>query len=110
MRAGFKRVSSIRQPALDPPPFAQNGARPERIKSKVRSPALASKRTIGNWSVAAAFQLGGKFGVGRCGGIEKTSLISLTSEERRARADMAASIKTHWAQAQASVAYLVENI
>ena len=31
------------------------------------------------------FQLGGKFGVGRCGGIEKTSLISLTSEERRTR-------------------------
>jgi len=25
------------------------------------------------------------FGVGRCGGIEKTSLISLTSEDRRAR-------------------------
>jgi hypothetical protein len=30
-------------------------------------------------------QLGGKFGVGRSGGIEKTSLISLTSEERRTR-------------------------
>ena len=30
------------------------------------------------------FQLGGKFGVGRSGGIEKTSLISLTSEDRRA--------------------------
>jgi len=27
-------------------------------------------------------QLGAVFGVGRCGGIEKTSLISLTSEER----------------------------
>ena len=26
-----------------------------------------------------------EFGVGRCGGIEKTSLISLTSEERRTR-------------------------
>jgi hypothetical protein len=29
-------------------------------------------------SVGATFQLGGKFGVGRSGGIEKTSLISLT--------------------------------
>jgi hypothetical protein len=28
------------------------------------------------------------FGVGRSGGIEKTSLISLTSEERRARPHM----------------------
>jgi hypothetical protein len=33
-------------------------------------------------SVGATFQLGAVFGVGRCGGIEKTSLISLTSEER----------------------------
>ena len=32
--------------------------------------------------------LGAKFGVGRCGGIEKTSLISLTSEERRTRPHM----------------------
>jgi hypothetical protein len=31
------------------------------------------------------------FGVGRCGGIEKTSLISLTSEERRTRARTARS-------------------
>jgi porin len=37
------------------------------------------------WMNVATFQLGGKFGIGRCGGIEKTSLISLTSEERRAR-------------------------
>jgi hypothetical protein len=36
-------------------------------------------------SVGATFQLGGKFGVGRCDGIEKTSLISLKSEERRTR-------------------------
>jgi hypothetical protein len=32
------------------------------------------------------------FGVGRSGGIEKTSLISLTSEERRARPHMAAKV------------------
>jgi len=38
--------------------------------------------------VGAAFQLGAKFGVGRYGGIEKTSLISLTSEERRTRPRM----------------------
>ena len=51
--------------------------------SKLRSLALGSKRTTGSGSVGATFQPGGKFGVGRCGGIEKTSLISLTSEERR---------------------------
>jgi hypothetical protein len=31
------------------------------------------------------FQLGAMFGVGRSGGMEKTSLLSLTSEERRTR-------------------------
>jgi hypothetical protein len=36
-------------------------------------------------SVGAVFQLGAMLGVGRCGGIEKTSLISLTSEERWVR-------------------------
>jgi hypothetical protein len=46
---------------------------------------LVSHRTTGSVSVGATFQLGGKFGVGRSGGIEKTSLISLTSEDRRAR-------------------------
>jgi hypothetical protein len=35
--------------------------------------------------IGAAFQLGAMLGVGRCAGIEKTSLISLTSDERRAR-------------------------
>jgi hypothetical protein len=49
---------------------------------------LTSKRTTGRESVGATFQLGGKFGVGRCGGIENTSLISLTSEERRTRPHM----------------------
>src|SRR6516165_10548412 len=39
----------------------------------------------GRESVGATFQLGGKFGVGRSGGIRKTSLISLTSDDRRAR-------------------------
>src|SRR5438128_15855 len=39
----------------------------------------------GRSSVGAAFQLAGMLGVGRSSGIEKTSLISLTSEERRAR-------------------------
>src|ERR1700738_3561783 len=42
----------------------------------------------GKSSVGAAFQLAGTLGVGRSGGIEKTSLISLTSEERRARPHM----------------------
>src|SRR5258708_35576763 len=68
--------------------FAQNGTRPQRIMSKLRSPAFASKRMIGTGSVGATFQLGAMFGVGRCGGIEKTSLISLTSEERRTRPHM----------------------
>src|SRR2546430_1178383 len=37
-----------------------------------------SGKTTGRESVGATFQLGGKFGVGLSGGIEKTSLISLT--------------------------------
>jgi hypothetical protein len=40
---------------------------------------------VGSGSVGATFQLAAKFGAGRSGGIEKTSLISLTSLERRAR-------------------------
>src|SRR5262249_52421248 len=44
--------------------LAQNGTSPERITSRLRSRALGSKRTIGSGSVGAAFQLGGKFGVG----------------------------------------------
>jgi hypothetical protein len=39
-------------------------------------------------SRATAFQLGSMFGVGRCVGIEKTSLISLTSGRRRTRPHM----------------------
>jgi hypothetical protein len=35
-----------------------------------------------------AFQLDGKFGIGRSGGIRNAILISLTSEERRARPHM----------------------
>ncbi|HEY4048323.1 MAG TPA: SOS response-associated peptidase family protein [Acidobacteriaceae bacterium] len=38
-------------------------------------------RTTGSGTVGATFQLGAMFGVGRCDGIEKTSLISLTSED-----------------------------
>src|SRR4029077_15162359 len=68
--------------------LAQYGTRPHLSTSRLRSPALASYRTTGRGSVGATFQLGGKFGVGRCGGIEKTSVISLTSEERRARPHM----------------------
>ena len=37
------------------------------------------------------FQLGAMLGVGRSGGIEKTSLISLTSEERRAERQRSSS-------------------
>jgi len=51
------------------------------MTSRLRSPALTSYRTIGTGSVGAIF-LGAMFGVGRCGVIEKTSLISVTSEER----------------------------
>ena len=42
--------------------------------------------------MGATFQLGAMLGVRRCGGIENTSLISLTSEERRARPHMARAI------------------
>src|SRR6516165_3345419 len=72
--------------------LAQYGTRPQRAKSRLRSPALLSKRTIGSWSVGAPFQVGGKFGVGRCGGTEQASLISLTSEERRTRPHIAGKI------------------
>src|SRR5690348_13317482 len=68
--------------------FAQNGTRPQRMTSRLRCPALVLCRTTGKSSVGAAFQLAGMLGVGRSGGIEKTSLISLTSEERRARPHM----------------------
>src|ERR1700758_3288129 len=46
----------------------------------------------GMGSVGATFQLGAVFGVGRCDGIEKTSLISLTSEEGRTRPHIGANI------------------
>ena len=50
--------------------LAQCGIRPQRRRSRLRSPALRSYRTTGSRSVGAAFQLGEKFGVGRCGGNE----------------------------------------
>jgi len=53
--------------------------------AKLSTLSQSNKATTGRESVGATFQLGAMFGVGRCGGIEKTSLISLTSEERRAR-------------------------
>src|SRR5438105_3036003 len=53
--------------------------------SRLRCPSLGLKRTIGRESVGATFQVGGKFGAGRSGGIPNAILISLTSEERRAR-------------------------
>jgi hypothetical protein len=42
--------------------FAQNGTRPQGIRSMLRSPALASKRMIGSGSVGVTFQLGAVFG------------------------------------------------
>jgi hypothetical protein len=51
---------------------------------------LASKRTTGRGSVGATFQLGGKFGVGRSGGIEKASLISLHVEAVNRRQELVA--------------------
>jgi hypothetical protein len=56
--------------------------------SRLRCRSFGLKRTIGRESVGATFQLGGKLGVGRSGGIRKTSLIWLTSEDRRARPHM----------------------
>src|SRR6516162_9625142 len=81
--------------------LAHNGTRPQRRRSRLRSPALRSYRTTGSKSVGAAFQLGGKLGLGRCGGIEKTSLISLTSEERWTRPHML-RLSPATAQAQAA--------
>jgi hypothetical protein len=70
---------------------------PERHQTPARQVEAAfagfgTERMIGSWSVGAAFQLGGKFGVGRSAGIEKTILISLTSDERRTRPHMARNI------------------
>ena len=44
-----------------------------RLTAKLPPPALASKRTIGSWSVGAAIQLDGMLGVGPCGGIEENA-------------------------------------
>jgi hypothetical protein len=44
-------------------------------------------------SRATALQLGAMLGVGRCGGIENTSLVLLTSEERRTRPHMASALR-----------------
>ena len=68
--------------------LAQNGTNPQRIKSRLRSLALGSNRTIGKLSVGAPFHVGAKFGGGRSGGIENAILISMTSEERRTRPHM----------------------
>jgi hypothetical protein len=62
------------------------------LLDKLRSPAFASYGTTGSGSVGATFQLAAMFGGGRRGGIEKTSLISLTSEERRGTAAHGGSI------------------
>ena len=48
-------------------------------------PGARGSPTTGSGSVGATFQLGATFGVGRSGGIRKATLISETSEERRAR-------------------------
>src|SRR5271168_4894569 len=66
----------------------------------------------GKSSVGAAFQLAGMFGVGRSGGIEKTSLISLTSEERRARPHMAVKVarRTHPGNALISLVALHDPV
>jgi hypothetical protein len=90
-------ASMLAKPALMS--FDQNGTKPQRAKSRLRSPALTSNRTIGSWPVGAPFQVGGKFGLGRSGGIENASLISLTSVERRTRPHMARNMVAARAQA-----------
>ena len=76
----------------------------------VRFYPLASNRTTGSGSVGAAFQLGGKFGVGRCGGIEKTSLISLISEERCTRPHMRWKIGSRVRWPKRAVALRLANV
>src|ERR1700761_1932603 len=68
--------------------LAQLGIKPHRIMSRLRWWSSSSNRTTGSALVGATFQLAAKFGVGRSGGIPKTDLISLTSEDRRARPHM----------------------
>jgi hypothetical protein len=58
------------------------------MMSSPRSRSLGLKPTTSSGSVGATFQLAAKFGAGRPGGIAKRILISLTSEDRRARPHM----------------------
>ena len=59
--------------------FAQNSTSPHRITSKLCSPALHRSGPPGAGRSAPHSNSARSWGVGRCGGIEKTSLISLTS-------------------------------
>src|SRR5437867_2085928 len=65
--------------------LTQNGTRPQRITWRLRRWSFTSSRTIGSGSVGAPFQLAAKCGVGRSGGRPNAIVISLTSEDRRAR-------------------------
>ena len=65
--------------------LTQNGTRPQRITWRLRRWSFTSSRTIGSGSVGATVQLAAKCGVGRSGGMPNAILISLTSEDRRAR-------------------------
>ena len=89
-RVAFRRShAALRAAAAGEPLWvAAELSKVHSVRSEMVEVSLGSKRTMGSWSVGAVFQLGAKFGVGRCGGIEKTSLISLASEERRTRPHM----------------------
>ena len=90
--------------------LGQNGTKLQRITSSLRSPAFASYRTTRSGSVGATFQLGGKFGLDRCGGIEKTSLISLTSEERRTRPHIGWKVGSRACRPKRAVVLLLTNV
>ena len=90
------------QPTLADTSRSRGGARSPRARlnqyvilgtgSCARSSMRACGRTsrpTSNGSVGATFQLAAKLGVGRSGGIRKTNLISVTSEESRTRPHMA---------------------
>jgi hypothetical protein len=93
-KAGFFSIPSALALMLPKPTLmslaVRDQAPAQHIEAALRGLGVVAHD--GQESVGATFQLGGKLGVGRFGGIEKTSLISLTSEERRARPHMRGNI------------------
>ena len=87
-----------RGPARSPPPSpiaTTNRAAADTIlclSCQIFSLYTVSKSIGAGVETRSQFQLGAMFGVGRWVGIEKTILISLTSEDKRARPHMGTTV------------------